>query len=33
MINLPFFFILQGFSALFGCGFFYAEIPLKISKN
>ena len=29
MINLPIFFILQGFSALFGCGFFVFKTTQK----
>jgi uncharacterized protein YutD len=33
MINLPIFFILQGFSALFGCGFFVLRILSKRKKK
>ena len=33
MINLPIFFILKGFSALFGCGFFVFKDIQKWEKN
>ena len=33
MINLPIFFILQGFSALFGCGLFVLKILSKRKKK